>query len=247
MLGQFLAAIATKWLARLIPMKWILVATCVIFTTFIGAMAKVTVDHKARAILFSIISSAMVGMMEVITMAGAPLMIEPEDMGLANGIEFTVRGILSCISSQYYRVSLRTASANNHKASVYSTILSNKIKHYFATEVAPAALKAGLSAEVVPTLLQNISLGNTDGILKLPGMTPQILQTVLAAATSAFAKSYQLIYLVSLAFGGTTIIFALLVDGKALDAKMTTDIARKLQTGSVLHGVQDNANAEKAL
>lgn len=100
MVGQFLAAISTKWLARWISLKSQLVATCVIFTAFIGAMAKVTVDHKARAVVFSIISSAMVGLMEVITMAGAPLMVAPEDIGLANGIEFTVRGILSCISSQ---------------------------------------------------------------------------------------------------------------------------------------------------
>lgn len=71
-------------------------------------------------------------------------------------------------------------------------------------------------------------------------MTPQILQTVFEAAGSAFTKSYQLIYLVSLAFGGTTIIFALLVDGKALDEKMTTDISRKLQPASVLQGYDKN-------
>lgn len=122
--------------------------------------------------------------------------------------------------------------------------LSSKIKHYFATEVAPAALKAGLSVEVVPTFLQYLAAGNKKGLLTLPGVTPEILQTVFAAATSAYAKSYQLIYLVSLAFGGTTIIFALLVDGKALDAKMTSDIARKLQSGSVLQGVREQSNHE---
>lgn len=99
MVGQFLAAVSTKWLARWVSLKTQLVATCVIFTAFIGAMAKVTADNKARAVVFSLISSAMVGLMEVITMAGAPLMVAPEDIGLANGIEFTVRGILSCISS----------------------------------------------------------------------------------------------------------------------------------------------------
>lgn len=114
MVGQFLAAVSTKWLARWISLKWQLVATCVIFTVFIGGMAKVTVDHKARAIVFSLISSAMVGLMEVITMAGAPLMVAPEDIGLANGIEFTVRGILSCISSKYRLSPWRIDSTNNH-------------------------------------------------------------------------------------------------------------------------------------
>jgi hypothetical protein len=116
MVGQFLAAISTKFLARWISLKSQLVATCVIFTAFIGGMAKVTVDHKARAVVFSIISSAMVGLMEVITMAGAPLMVAPEDIGLANGIEFTVRGILSCISSQYSQSHGQIIHTKNHQS-----------------------------------------------------------------------------------------------------------------------------------
>ncbi len=42
----------------------------------------------------------MIGFMEVLTMAGAPLMVDPKDLGLANGIEFTTRGILSCLASK---------------------------------------------------------------------------------------------------------------------------------------------------
>jgi hypothetical protein len=107
-------------------------------------------------------------------------------------------------------------------------------------------LGAGISTEHIPALLQDIAYGNKAGILEIPGMTPQILQTIFEAAISAFTKSYQLIYLVSLAFGGTTIIFALLVDGKALDEKMTTDISRKLQPVSVLHKYdKSNVDAEK--
>lgn len=63
-------------------------------------MAAVTPDHKGRAISFSILSSVMIGWMEVLTMAGAPLVIDPKDIGVANGIEFSIRGILSGLAGE---------------------------------------------------------------------------------------------------------------------------------------------------
>lgn len=98
--GQILSAVCIKWLSRWVSLKWQLVATVVIFTAFIGGQAKISADDRARPTAFSFISSTMIGLMEVLTMAGAPLMIPAEDLGLANGIEFTIRGILSCVSGE---------------------------------------------------------------------------------------------------------------------------------------------------
>jgi hypothetical protein len=95
-----MAGFVIKLAGRYISIKWQLVLCCVLFTTFTGAMAAVSAKHKGRAITFSILSSWMIGFMEVLTMAGAPLMVDPKDLGLANGIEFTTRGILSCLASK---------------------------------------------------------------------------------------------------------------------------------------------------
>jgi hypothetical protein len=83
-------------------MKWQLVLCCVLFTAFSGGMAAVSNDHKGRAIAFSILSSAMIGYMEVITLAGAPLMVDPKNIGLANGVEYTVRSGMSVLAGMPY-------------------------------------------------------------------------------------------------------------------------------------------------
>lgn len=100
MFGQGLAVPLTGYLTRWVPLKWQLITTCVLFTAFIGGMAEVTTEHKARAIVFSFISSTMIGVMEVITFAGAPLQIDNKDMGLATGVVATIRGVLATISSK---------------------------------------------------------------------------------------------------------------------------------------------------
>lgn len=106
--------------------------------------------------------------------------------------------------------------------------------------MAPAAIQAGVPVKVVPTLLEGLANhAPVSSLLKIPGITPNILEVVESVMVSSFAKTFRLIYLVSLAFGGLAIIFAFSLDGEAFDSKLTDAIARKLQHGSVLHGVVD--------
>lgn len=37
-------------------------------------------------------------------MAGAPLVIDPKDIGVANGIEFSIRGVLSALAGECYLI-----------------------------------------------------------------------------------------------------------------------------------------------
>ena len=83
---------------RFVSLKWQLVIVCVLFTAFTGGMGAVTTQNEARAIVFSILSSTMIGYMEVITLAGAPMMVEPQDIGLANGVEYTIRSGCSVLA-----------------------------------------------------------------------------------------------------------------------------------------------------
>jgi len=95
--GQLLGAFSKSY-TRFLSLKWQLVTCCVIFTAFTGGMAAVTASHISRAIVFSILSSMMIGYMEVLTLAGAPLMVDPKDLGLANGVEYTVRSGFSVLA-----------------------------------------------------------------------------------------------------------------------------------------------------
>jgi type IV secretory pathway VirB2 component (pilin) len=107
--------------------------------------------------------------------------------------------------------------------------LENKLSSNLIKSVAPAAIKAGLPETSVPALILDIATGNAAAILQISGINPAILEATRPATLEAFTKSYQVIYLVSLAFGGCAIIASLCVDDQKLSEKMTTDIARKLQ------------------
>jgi hypothetical protein len=117
--------------------------------------------------------------------------------------------------------------------------------------VAAAVLNAGLPEQSLPTLLGDLATGNIAGLSKIPGVTTQVLAAAGEAVPLAFTKSYQVVYLTSLVFGGVAIIFASLVDGKAWAARMTSEVARQLQPSSILHArgsaTHDDSGAEKGV
>lgn len=66
-----------------------------------GGLAHVTVDGQARQVAFSFICGLMIGFVEVLAITGAALSVAYEDLGAANGLQFTIRGTFSAISSKY--------------------------------------------------------------------------------------------------------------------------------------------------
>jgi hypothetical protein len=54
-------------------------------------MAGITSTTKGMSIAFSLVSSAMIGYIECIALAGGPLMMDGKDLGLTSGIQFSVR------------------------------------------------------------------------------------------------------------------------------------------------------------
>lgn len=101
MVGQFLASFTATFLYRIVSAKWQLVISNCIFAAFMGGLAHVTVDGQARQVAFSFICGLMIGFVEVLAITGAALSVPYEDLGAANGLQFTIRGTFSAISSKY--------------------------------------------------------------------------------------------------------------------------------------------------
>lgn len=60
-------------------------------------------------------------------------------------------------------------------------------------------------------------------------MTSAVLKAADANLEPALTHSYQMIYLVSISFGGAASILAMLLNGDKVAERMTPAIARKLQ------------------
>ncbi len=97
MAGQGIGALVTAILPGL---KYQLICACCIFTTFIGAMAAVDPSREGMAVAFSLLGGIGIGYMEVITVAGGILMVKPENVGVAIGIQYALRLGLTSLSSK---------------------------------------------------------------------------------------------------------------------------------------------------
>lgn len=80
------------------------------------------------------------------------------------------------------------------------TIINNKLGEYLPNDVGRAALENGLPQSSLVPLLQAIMSGNTDALADVPGITNTILNAAMDAARGAYAKSFRVVFLASIAF-----------------------------------------------
>ncbi|KAK5630424.1 hypothetical protein RRF57_006139 [Xylaria bambusicola] len=195
----------------------------IIFSTFamvglVGSLAALTPKSLNTGIALTLVGPFFVGIIELTALAIAPLFCKPEDIGLASGLLASIRSAGGSIA-----------------VTVYSTILSNRLKFTVPHAVGPVAISAGLPEEQVPSLAAAI-LGGT--LAKFPGLTPEISSAISAVIPNAFSQAYQTVYLASFGFGAIAILGCLF----AKDARdLLTDKVERKMTGVKLTE-KDNAS-----
>ena len=146
-----------------------------------------------------------------------PFTQEEKDIGASIGVLISGRTTIACIA-----------------LAIYSTVQNNKRAQFIESIVVPAAEKAGIAAGSIPALLDGFTTGSFKDV---PGLTPQILETVTLAYQTAFSKAVQIVYLISIAFGVLAIGGALVSPDP--DSKFTTQVARRM------HGKENTMLEEK--
>lgn len=104
--------------------------------------------------------------------------------------------------------------------SVYQTRLSTTIPHY----VVPAAENAGFPASNITALISAASAGT---YASLPGISPEVVAAVKKALPNAYVDSFRTVYLTSIAFGGLSIIGAVMTS--SAKTLLNDKVSRKLQ------------------
>ena len=107
--------------------------------------------------------------------------------------------------------------------------LTNKVTKNLPAYVIPAVIKSGLDQTAAIELLGALTTSNATAIEMVPGITPSIIEVATIAVKTAYQKSFETVYYASLAFGVVSIISAVIVNNKQLNAAMTPEIARRLQ------------------
>lgn len=191
---------------------------------------------------FTAIGGFAVGYLELITLIMCPLYCKPEDIGLASGFLGSAKQVIGTIASKLSAlISRATASpkrSHYFPAVIYVAILDNRVASTLPSDVSEAALNAGLPKTSLTALLEAVSDSNS--MAKIPGITEKIIIAVTDAVKTAYSESFSTVFLVSITFGGLSIIAALA--SVSVDDKLDNVIAAKLSGAGAS---QDEINREE--
>ncbi|KAI8622965.1 fungal trichothecene efflux pump [Xylariaceae sp. FL1651] len=207
-IGQIVAGVVLKWNVN--TRYWI------IFSTFamvgiVGSLAALTPQNLNTGIALTLVGPFFVGVIELTSLAIAPLFCKAEDIGLASGLLASIRSAGGSIA-----------------VTVYSTILSNRLAFTVPNNVGPVAIAAGLPKEQVPALVKAILGGS---LAKFPGLTSSVSKAVAAVLPTAYSQAFQTVYFASFGFGAIAIVGCLL--SKDARALLTDKVERKMHGATV--------------
>ncbi|KAJ5377946.1 uncharacterized protein N7496_005355 [Penicillium cataractarum] len=184
-----------------------LIVCTVFITAFSGALASLNQHREAYGIAFTAIGGFAVGYLELITLIMCPLYCKPKDIGLASGFLGSAKQVMGTIAT-----------------AIYISILDNRVAATLPSEVSEAALNAGLPKSSLAAVLESVS--ESTSMTKIPGITEKIILAVTDAVKTAYSESFSTVFLVSITFGGLSIIAALA--SVSVDDKLDNVIAAKL-------------------
>ncbi|CAK7200156.1 hypothetical protein SEUCBS139899_002846 [Sporothrix eucalyptigena] len=223
-LGAIIACCYVKVLGH---QKYQLIFATTGMTALIGAMASCDQDTKTRAIVFVTIGSVFVGMIEGITSNTTPLCLEQEDIGLAIGMLGSIRTGLSSIAT-----------------AAYTAILAAKLETNISKYTGAVAAAQGIPEQVLEEVLAGLAAGQES----FPDVPVAEVAEIANAYQTAYAKSFQVVYLVSIAFGVLSIIAAFFSPN--LEHRFTSEVARRLhgtdidkKEAEALNGTEDEKHA----
>lgn len=211
--GQIVSGIMVRPFGRPLKLHWQIRIGAAGMCAFMGAMAAITVERGALAIALMALAAFSLGFVELLAIVLVPLTCSADDIGLACGFQISCRNVLGTIAT-----------------AVYSTVLANRNLVNIPREVRGAAEAAGLAASAIPQAVAAAETNTAAAYAKVPGMTASIESALMHAAAVAQAQSFRTMFLISLAFGLTSVAASFFITD--MDHLLTGQVSRKLLTSS---------------
>jgi hypothetical protein len=190
------------------------------YQTFFKDSANSVMLAPGSAVVSTIMVACVGALVNAAAIASATMIqlgVPHEYMGVGTAMAITARSIGGSVGT-----------------TVYTSILENRLVHYIPTDIGIPLAKAGAAREAIPHIIEALLSGNTT---TLKHLTPEVLTAGSAGLKQAFAHSFRIVYLVTLAFGVTgTICVAF---SRNVDDQMTKKVDIKLEEGAHIVGHGD--------
>jgi hypothetical protein len=103
----------------------------------------------------------------------------------------------------------------------------NKIEEFTKSDVVPAVVEAGLPITSLPAFLTALSAGNVKALQAVPGVSPAAIQAGAVAFKGAWAKTFRIVWLATLAFGLLAVAASFFTSN--IDNRLSHDVIRRLE------------------
>ncbi|KAM0269400.1 hypothetical protein ACHAQH_009773 [Verticillium albo-atrum] len=191
-------------------MKWLVVAGAGLQAVFIAASAAtVNPNNKLAWAFVPAIGVPMFLLCTIVGYAVASLHVPHAHLGVAMGLLGTFRSAGGAVGN-----------------AIFNTVFQDKFTEYSGEEIVQAALASGLNPADLPaiipgTIMHNLGIpGSLEGI---PGMTPEIQDTLRAAVRLAYGRAFQFLFYITISFSVVSFICSLWIKDPA--EHMTNHVA----------------------
>jgi hypothetical protein len=243
-------------------MSWIghiryqILVSSIWMTAFLGAMASITLENKARAIAFSFLAGFTIGWGEVIAAIIVQYVVPDEDLGVA----FCKPGLFYLTITRLTTPAVISASRTIFGSiftAAFIAVYTNKVPGYLASIVPGRVLEASIPESSLEALMAAAAAANQTALLEVEGMTPDILRTTNVAVSDAYSKSYAFVYYFAVAIGVLAIIASICM--RDFDKYLTGHVSRQLYSKKdartdpletaegTVHAMQENRGKDQAV
>ncbi|KAK3672123.1 hypothetical protein LTR78_008094 [Recurvomyces mirabilis] len=176
---------------------------------FVAALSGAT-DSQAIGSALAVCAGLMVGLLEVIVSTIVTIVIaDQSEIGAAAGVFGSIRSLAGVLAT-----------------AIYLSVLMNKLKEFTASDVVPAVVQAGVPSASIPGFLAALAQGDIAALQSVPGVTTQAIEVGVATLREAYAKTFKIVWLGTLAFGLLAVAASCFT--KDLDEKLSHDVVRRL-------------------
>lgn len=171
--------------------RWATFLAFVIFTAFFACMASATKDSKKAVWGYPVLLGLGMGMCLILLVTAAQLSTPPELIATASGLIISVRSLGGTVG-----------------IAIYNTVFNSAIGH-LSSNVAAAAVGAGLPTSSVSQYVAGLLGQNTTELMSTPGVTPAIIGAGADALLDTYAKSFRNVWVTALPFVALAAVAAL--------------------------------------
>ncbi|KAK8868407.1 siderophore iron transporter [Apiospora arundinis] len=162
---------------------------CTLLVLFAGLMALTNQYQLGVTVAIAVLAGVSIGWTQLSTLVTCGLIVPVNDIGIGQGFFGSCRNILGTIAT-----------------SIFVSINGNRLPQEMEDRIPPAVIGAGLPPTSVPTLLEAAKTGKATALKAVPGINSTIIEAFSTAQKDSYSRSFAVIYLNTIAFGGVALI-----------------------------------------